>query len=165
MPRPPSKYRTESTCETCGKTFPFVAYPSQIKLGRGRFCSKECQKQWQAIPLTTRFQKYIGPKTEAGCILWLGAVNKDGYGVIGSGGQVGNNILAHRASYIISAGPIPTGMSVLHKCDNPTCVNIDHLFLGTQADNIHDMVSKGRHRKRMPGSRRYLQDIRLGRSR
>jgi len=53
-------------------------------------------------------------------------------------------IYAHRASYLIHKGPIPTGMVVRHRCDNPSCLNPEHLLLGSQADNIADMVARGR---------------------
>lgn len=146
-------------CETCGGTFLFYLCPSFIKRGYGRFCSQACCIASRTIPLSERFEKYIGAITETGCILWTGAINDDGYGVIGSGTRNGQMLLAHRAAYELKIGPIPEGVKVLHRCDNPPCINHEHFFLGTQADNMADMVSKRRGRKRVPGSRRYLKDM------
>jgi hypothetical protein len=79
------------------------------------------------------------PKSE--CIEYAGYVNKDGYGRLRAGGD---KILAHRLSYEHNVGEIPEGLLVLHKCDNPSCVNPDHLFLGTDKDNHDDAIAKGR---------------------
>jgi HNH endonuclease len=68
------------------------------------------------------------------CIIWKGAKNEKGYGV----GFV------HRIAYAVINGPIPSGLVVCHKCDNPSCFNIKHLFLGTQKENIQDASRKGR---------------------
>lgn len=77
------------------------------------------------------------------CWIFLGAKTKQGYG---RQSVFGKAWLAHRYAYAISKGAIPGGMQVLHKCDNPSCVKPWHLFLGTQQDNMDDMVRKGRHR-------------------
>lgn len=76
-----------------------------------------------------------------GCHNWRGLLNPSGYGIIGYHGKW----LAHRLSYTLKYGEIPKGINVCHKCDNPKCINTEHLFLGTQADNIHDMISKKRN--------------------
>ena len=90
--------------------------------------------------------------SSSGCWVWFGAADKKGYGRI-SGEIVGyghvRSMLTHRASWIIHRGPIPShdsvhGTVVMHICDNPACLNPDHLRLGTQSDNVLDMVAKGR---------------------
>ena len=72
------------------------------------------------------------------CIYWDGKKDKDGYGILSSGKR------AHRLSYENAKGPIPDGLLVRHTCDNSGCINPDHLILGTQADNVADMVERGR---------------------
>lgn len=80
-----------------------------------------------------------------GCWLWLGSLNGFGYGQIRGEWPGPRALRSHRASWILHCGPIPAGLSVLHRCDNPPCVRPDHLFLGTQSDNQRDMTTKGRH--------------------
>jgi len=76
----------------------------------------------------------------SGCWEWTGGKAK-GYGTISVGGH---NRLAHRTIWEAAHGNIPTGLWVLHKCDNPACINPDHLFLGTAKDNAIDCIRKGR---------------------
>lgn len=80
--------------------------------------------------------------TTGDCWIWTGRIDGHGYGavIVGKHGKG-----AHRLSWVLHRGPIPKGMCVLHKCDNPPCVNPDHLFIGTIRDNVHDMCRKGRH--------------------
>lgn len=82
---------------------------------------------------------------KSGCWIWQGAVftykNKLPYG---QSRKNGKPITAHRLFYQEHTGPVPDGVCVLHKCDNPRCVNPEHLFLGTNLDNTRDMIAKGR---------------------
>lgn len=77
-----------------------------------------------------------------GCRLWIGAKSRHGYGSLS---WKMKRLVAHRAAYECAFGPIPSGMVVCHRCDVPACINPTHLFIGTQRDNIRDMISKGRH--------------------
>lgn len=86
---------------------------------------------------------YIG-EPNSGCWLWLGYVNRDGYGM-GWNSALQRTALAHRLVYETLVGPIPKGMKLLHSCDNPCCVNPDHLTIGTTADNNADCKAKGRN--------------------
>jgi hypothetical protein len=78
---------------------------------------------------------------ENGCWIWTAIINKNGYGIICIKRK---RILAHRFSYEFHVKKIPEGMIICHRCDNPGCVNPNHLFIGTHADNIKDKLQKGR---------------------
>lgn len=80
------------------------------------------------------------------CWIWTGAKRNKGYGAFVY--VKNNNVVqgrAHRYSYELHFGEIPNGAFVLHKCDNPACVNPEHLFIGSNQDNVDDMMNKGRH--------------------
>lgn len=88
------------------------------------------------------------PEPNSGCWLWLGATSR-GYGIVvlpRSQKRKNRNLLAHRLSYQDFVGPIPPGMGVLHHCDNPSCVNPQHLYCGTHRDNGRDALRRGRLR-------------------
>jgi len=148
-------------CVTCGKKFSY-----NIHKIRRKFCSPSCIRYtgpieslaatkgkgiWQTVSDKDRFT-YIMERYEKlvirsdGCWSWKNKLIANGYGTI----QTGRNkmILAHRASWLIHNGEIPTGLLVLHKCDNPPCTNPDHLFLGTHKDNMQDCIRKGRRHAR-----------------
>jgi hypothetical protein len=93
------------------------------------------EKFWANVDKNGKFM----PHMETRCWKWTGYGNS--YGQFMTGGQV---VQAHRFSWELHCGPIPDGLHILHKCDNPECTRPDHLFLGTVADNSADMVSKGR---------------------
>lgn len=82
-----------------------------------------------------------------GCIEWIRGLNDRGYGMLRV--STGKSMKAHRFAWELVNGKIPDGKMVLHKCDNPPCCNPEHLFLGTQKDNLEDMTRKGR---RWPGN-------------
>jgi HNH endonuclease len=85
-----------------------------------------------------------------GCWLWTGSKTKAGYGKFQTGGKGGPYHLAHRFLYELAKGAIPKGAIVMHFCDNPSCVNPDHLSVGTHKDNTADMIAKGRHARVAP---------------
>lgn len=93
-----------------------------------------------------RFWRYVKKNKGGGCWIWTGSRIRRGYGQFMVGRK---NMKAHRVSFMIIHGnPNPQNLLVLHKCDNPPCVNPAHLFLGTAKQNVEDMFSKGRQHDR-----------------
>lgn len=92
-------------------------------------------------PIKERFEERYIPVPESGCWIWTGHIRTNGYGAMSIKSKLQ---YAHRISWELHNGPIPEGLFVLHKCDNPPCVNPDHLFIGTQKDNLQDAFKKGR---------------------
>lgn len=88
-----------------------------------------------------RFMEKVSPEPNTGCWLWSGSSCDKGYGMFNLNGKT---VRAHRLSYEIHNGKIAEGMHILHKCDNPCCVNPEHLSVGTNHDNVKDKLSKRR---------------------
>jgi len=113
-----------------------------------RFCSTTHRNYANLVtlntgpgPLEPRFWRRVN-KTPT-CWLWTGAFYTTGYGVMRVADR---NVRAHRVSWELEYGAIPPGQWVLHRCDVRACVRPDHLYLGTNADNVADMINKGRGR-------------------
>lgn len=102
----------------------------------------------QQAPISDRFWRRV-TKGDS-CWEWTGYGNNKGYGLLFIGGKGGRYLTTHRVSWELHNGPIPSGLCVLHHCDNRRCVRPDHLFLGTFKDNTQDMMTKGRNRGGCP---------------
>lgn len=131
----------------CGETIPAFG-PS----GHPRSYVRGHARRRDAV---LRFWDHVDKSGE--CWIWTGYCQPKGYGLFYPADyhrQRNNRTTsAHRYSYELHFGPIPSGMSVCHRCDNPPCVRPDHLWLGTNGDNVRDMYAKGRGGYRgMPGS-------------
>lgn len=118
MPRGVSKPRSIA-CSVCGHSF-------MATNAATRYCSTECN-----------FAAFVGEPNSTGCRLWSGAKDRDGYGVFW--GQRANRVAWERRN-----GPIPTGLLVLHACDDRACVEGEHLMLGSNTANMVDRDRKGR---------------------
>ncbi len=95
-----------------------------------------------AYDIHERMRFYTDVAQNDDCWIWRGPTNNKGYGQISVARKF---YLAHRIAWELVNGSIPDGLCVMHKCDNPACVNVSHLGLGSHAENMHDSVVKKRH--------------------
>lgn len=94
-----------------------------------------------SVPDADAFWALVGQEAPEACWEWDGRRNEKGYGTLSFAGRFAR---AHRVAWELTYGPIPDGMVICHRCDNPPCCNPAHLFLGTQLENIADREAKGR---------------------
>lgn len=133
-------------CTRCGKTFKKRERDSIKQWEARQYCSALCSNRDKEVaPLHLRFWDNVEIVEGNKCWPWTGTKDNNGYGKLGYGGRdYKADYKAHRMSYEMRFGPIAHGKVICHTCDNPSCVNPNHLFEGTQADNTRDTSRKGR---------------------
>lgn len=140
-----TKHKLTKKCELCGAVFEKRPKDSLKQWESRRFCSMKCNNSspHRVTDIFIRLEKFQVKKE--GCWEWSGNTDGKGYGTISHRNGAGfSPEKAHRVSYEKEYGSIPDGLFVLHKCDNPECTNPEHLFLGTQKDNMQDCSRKNR---------------------
>ncbi|MDR3571233.1 MAG: HNH endonuclease [Candidatus Pacebacteria bacterium] len=133
-------------CKQCDKQFSKDPRYSSKYWTKQLFCSRTCYGQWHSDfaaknreDESTAFMKWV-EKSET-CWLWTGAIDSDGYGAFS---YAMTTKRAHREALRLSGVPVPKGAFVCHNCDNPTCVNPNHLYVGTPQSNVEDAVARDR---------------------
>jgi hypothetical protein len=143
-------------CETCGVEFAKHKRDSFSQWEERAFCSRACSADaGKDTPPHLRFWESAQKLDNNRCWPWTGVCDQHGYGHIHFRTR---KIKAHRVSYEMHYGPIPEGNVICHVCDNPNCVNPNHLFSGTQSENMRDASRKNRL------SPKSLENLRPGRA-
>lgn len=130
-------------CETCDSKFMRLKNRSEKQWNAHNFCSVECRLKTKArySDKAKRFHDNYIPEPNSGCWLWTGSINNEGYGQISINMH---HMRSNRLAYEVCVGPIPDDMIICHRCDNPSCVNPEHLYAGTHQDNANDKAQRGR---------------------
>lgn len=146
MARKPEK--PVKTCELCGGEYAKSGKLSHKQWADQRYCSVICRaaadserKMRARPPLRAVFASRYTPDNDSGCWLWAGTRTKDGYGVMRWRGVT---YRAHMLSLELAGTPRPEGALACHRCDTPRCVNPEHLYWGSPADNARDAQERGR---------------------
>lgn len=140
---------TDSSCAVEGCSMPPNGRRGWCQMHYGRWVRKgdpgEAAPRYSksTASISERLLKFGWTITSSGCWEWNGSRRPTGYGVVGVGRQRLEYV--HRLAWTLAEGPIPDGLFVCHRCDNPPCMRPDHLFLGSDLDNIADMNSKKRN--------------------
>lgn len=128
------------TCKNCGRQF----FSWRL---RRVFCCRACRNTFYGSATPEQFWRKVDKETTpSGCWPWTGAINRYGYGKVE---WKYRSSTSHRVAWELTYGVIPVGLCVCHACDNPICCRPDHLWLGTNADNVADREAKGRGWKSM----------------
>ena len=133
-----SNLSREQTCPKCSEVLhcPVGAFKSHV-----RWCGQAESLFWAKVDKSAGTGK---------CWPWTASRTIWNYGhfhsaTLGKRRNVSPEFMSHRLAWELAIGPIPAGMAVLHRCDNPPCCNVGHMFLGTNDDNVRDKLAKGRH--------------------
>lgn len=140
---PPKGYGLRNQCGNvlCVNPQHWKILPLHMNLGTVRITVRSRTKEQRIEEFANKINENGSLILDTPCWEWMGTKNPNGYGSFSSRYFSG---LAHRASWEIFVGPIPDGLFICHKCDNKSCVNPEHLFLGTQYDNMQDKAQKDR---------------------
>jgi len=159
-----SIHQSIKVCWHCGELFCRSPKHSNERWLKSEFCSKKCSArrswtyksefEWAALELLK------SNETPDGCLEFKGGLDNGGYGLAS---VFGKKDKTHRHIFRILVGEIPENICVCHKCDNPKCINPDHLFLGTKLENNHDKINKGRARttslRKIPMDKKSIKQV------